>query len=228
VILAVRARLHGEDAQAGFSLPELIAASFVSLLMLTLVGAMFTQITRLSANAQSTKTATGIASTVMNEVAGVVRQATQVTTAAGTTQGGVVAGSTASTLVVDTYGGATVTPGQSAIAPTQVTFSVNGAGYLVEQRAVGVLTGGYYGFATGAPTSRAVNGATGLTVGYGYLAGTATVTPATTGLTAAQAATITAVTVTVTAPNTVSTGSDPIQLVNRVTMPNIAIVNGGS
>jgi hypothetical protein len=227
MIRTVRARLHGDDHDAGFSLVELIAASFISLLMLTLVGTMFVQITRLSANAQSTKTATGVASTVMNEVAGVVRQGTQVATAAGATEGGVILGSTSSTLIVDSYAGAFVTPGQATVAPTRVTFSVNGSGYLVEQRVAGALAGGYYGFA-GTATSRTVNGATGLTLQYTYLAGATTVTPAGTGLTAAQAATVTAVTVTVTAPNTVSTGSDPVQLINQVTMPNIAIVNGGS
>lgn len=227
MIRAIRARMHRNDPDAGFSLVELLVASFVSLLMLSLIGVMFAQITRLSANAQSTKTATGVASTVMTEVAGVVRQATQVTTAAGVTEGGVVLGSTSSTLIVDTYAGATVTPGLASIVPTQVTFTVNGSGNLLEQRVLGALAGGYYGF-SGTSTTRTVNGATGLTVGYVYLAGSTPVTSASTGLTAAQAATVTAVTVTVTASNTVSTGSDPVQLVNQVTMPNIAIVNGGS
>jgi Tfp pilus assembly protein PilW len=227
VIRAIRSRARGGDAQAGLSLVELLVASFISLLMLSLVGAMFVQITNLTANAQATKTATGVASTVMTEVAGVVRQGTQVTTAAGAIEGGVILGSTSDALIIDSFVDATVAAGQPTIAPTQVTLSVNSSGYLVEQRVAGTLSGGYYGF-TSTPTSRTVNGASGLTVQYTYLAGSATVTPSSTGLTAAQAATVTAVTVTVTAVNTVSTGSDPVQLINQVTMPNIAIANGGS
>ena len=57
--------------------------------------------------------------------------------------------------------------------------------------------------------------------------GGAAIVPGSTGLSQAQALSVAAVTVTVTVANTLSSGDDPVQLVNQVTMPNIAIVNGG-
>jgi Tfp pilus assembly protein PilW len=228
---AVRARAAEERAEAGITLVELIVASFITLMMLTIIGTMFIQIAKLGANAQSTKNATGVAWTVMNELAAVVRQGTQVDTSSTVTEGAVVAGSSPTSLVIDTYADAAVVGAQPTIAPTQVTFSVNGAGYLTEKRVGGVLRSGYYDFtATTTATSRVVNGPI-LTTGtdsdalFVYYAGTARLAPGSTGLTAAQASQVTAVGLNVTVANT---SSDPVRLVNTITMPNIAIVNGGS
>jgi hypothetical protein len=51
--------------------------------------------------------------------------------------------------------------------------------------------------------------------------------PAAGGLSQTQALSVASVSVTVTVRNTLSSGEDPVQLVNQVTMPNIAILNGG-
>lgn len=232
MIRAIRARAVREGSDAGLSLIELLAASFISLLMLTLVGGMFVQITRLTANGQSTKNATGIAWTVTNELSNVIRQGTQVATSGTATEGAVIAGSTSTSLILDAYADSTVTAGQATIAPTRVTFTVNASGYLVEQRVVGTLSGGYYGF-TGTGVTRTVNGpilttGTGANALFVYSAGSTTITPGGTGLTAAQASSITAVTINVSVANTIATGSDVVQLTNTITMPNVAIVNGGS
>lgn len=222
-----------DTSDAGVSLVELLVASTISVLLLTLIGAMFIQITKATSDGRTTRSSTGVAWTVLDEISRVVRQGTQVMTSATATEGAVLAGSTPTSLTIDTNSNATVTAGQAAIAPTRVTFSVNASGYLVEQRTAAVLTSGYFAF-TATPTTRIVNGPI-LTTGTGtdalFVYSDADgdpIVPATTGLTAAQAAQVTSVTVNVAVANTLSTGSAPVRLTNQITMPNIAIVNGGS
>lgn len=236
MIAAIHARVVREDSDGGMSLIELLVASFISLLMLGLVGTMFVEITKLTANGQSTKNATGVAWTVLNELSSVIRQGTQVPTSATVTEGAVIAGSTPTTLILDANANAAVAPGQAAIAPIRVTFTVDASGNLVEQRLVGTMTGGYYAF-TGATTSRTVNGPI-LTTGTGtnalfvyYTGSSSALTPVTLGsggLTSAQAAQVISVGLNVTVANTISTGSDPVVLTDQVMFPNVAIVNGGN
>jgi Tfp pilus assembly protein PilW len=229
----------------GISLVELLVATVITTMLLSLVAAMFIQITKVTGDGRSTQKATGIASTVMTEVAGVVRQATQVATSSSATEGAVVggvdsvcagaSGSTPSCLIVDTYSNVTVAPGQSDVAPVRVVFSVDAAGNLLEKRYAGVLASGYYGFSTSpVASSRTVGGPVDVTAGgtdalfvYWDTAGNQVV-PGAAGLTAAQAATVTDVTVNVSVGNPLSRGADPVLLSNRIAMPNVAIVNGGS
>jgi hypothetical protein len=232
-------------ADEGISVVELLVATVVSTMLLSLVAAMFVQITRVTGDGQSTQKATGIASTVMTEVAGVVRQATQVATSSTATEGAVVggvssvcagaSGSTSTCLIVDTYSNVTVAPSQQGVAPVRVVFSVSGTGNLVEKRYNAVLAGGYYGFATSPVLStRTVGGpvdvtGTGTSALFVYWDASGTqVDPGAGGLTAAQAATVTDVTVNVSVTNPLSRGADPVLLSNRIAMPNVAIVNGGS
>jgi Tfp pilus assembly protein PilW len=235
VIRVIRGRAV-RDGDSGLGLIELLAATFISLLMLTLVGGMFVQITKLTANGQSTKNALGVAWIAMNELAGVTRQATEVATSTTKVEGGVIAGSTPTTLILDTYDRASVVVGQAAVVPSRVTFSVDPAGKLMEQRVLGVLTGGYYAF-TGAGTSSAIVGpilttATGTDALFVYYTGSgdslAALTPGSAGLTSAEAAQVTTVGITVTVANSTSAGSDPVRLANQITMPNVAISNGGN
>lgn len=236
-------RRTGHDE--GISIIELLVATVVTTMLLSLVAAMFIQITKVTGDGQSTQKSTGTAATVMTEVAGVVRQATPVSTSSSTTEGAVVggvnsvcagaSGSTPTCLIVDTYSNVTVAPGQADVAPVRVVFSVNGAGNLLEQRYPAALASGYYGFtAASVPTSRTVGGpvdttGTGTNALFVYWdAAGDQVVPGSTGLTAAQATTVTDVTVNVTVANPLSRGADPVLLSNRIVMPNVAIVNGGS
>lgn len=230
-----RVRQHDEDPEAGLSMVELIVASTVGLLLLSLMASMFVQISRTVADAERTKTATGVAWNVADEITRVVRQGTRVSTAASMTEGAVVAGSTPTALLIDSNVDSTILPSQAVIAPTRVAFSVNAAGYLVEKRRPSTLTGGYFAF--GAETSRTVNGpvstaGTGTDALFVYWTGPndapVQVVPSSGGLTAAQAIQVNAVTVNVTVDNVLSTGSDPVRLTNKVTMPNIAVVTGGN
>lgn len=231
---SLRSRLSAEDGDSGIALIELVVAMSITLLMLTLIARMFAQVTHVTGDGQSTRAATGIAATAVDEVTRVVRQGGRVATSATSVEGAVLAGSTSTSLSIDSFVDATVGPSQPAIAPTRVIFSVDGANSLTEQRFAGTVANGYTSFSTSA-TSRTVNGpivttgaATPPLFAYSDKTG-APVVPSGTGLTSAQALSVTAVTVTVTVPNAVSygNGSDPVQITNEVTMPNIAIVNGG-
>lgn len=258
-------RRKSRGADEGISVVELLVASVVSIMLLSLIAAMFMQITRVTGDGQSTQKASGTASTVMTEVAGVVRQATQVATSSTTTEGAVVggvsnvcagaSGSTSTCLIVDTYSNVTVAPSQQSVAPVRVVFSVNGSGNLLETRYNAVSAGGYYGFATaqilstrtvGGPVDTTGTTTTAITApcsSDGTQTGTGSgtnalfvycdasgneVVPGAAGLSAAQAATVTAVRVNVVVTNQLSRGADPVFLSNRIAMPNVAIVNGGS
>ena len=236
MIRAIRSRVLSEGVDTGITLIELLVASVISVIMLGLVGSMFIEITRLTANSQSTKNATAVAWTVLNEISDVSRQGTPVATSASVTEGAVIAGSTSTSLMLDSNVNATVAPGQATIAPTRVTFTVDGSGNLVEQRLVGTMTGGYYAF-TGTPTSRTVNGpiqttGTGTNALFVYYTGTAAslvpITPAAAGLTSAQAAQVISVGINISVANSISSGPDPVVLTDQVMFPNVAIVNGGN
>lgn len=229
----------------GITLIEVLVASVIGTLLLSLAATMFVQITNVTGDGQRTQKATGIASTAMTELSGVIRQATQVTTSSTTTEGAVVgsvnslcAGATGSTptcLIVDTYSNVTIAPSQPGVAPVRVVFSVDASRNLLEKRYVAVLTNGYYGFTT-APLSstRTVTGpvdvsGTGTNALFVYWDGAGNqVVAGSAGLTAAQAAIVTDVTVNVAVANPLSRRSDSVLLSNRITMPNVAIVNGGS
>ncbi|MGT2425925.1 hypothetical protein [Amnibacterium kyonggiense] len=230
MIAALRRRLRHDPADRGIALIELIVSMVVTLIMLTLIARMFAQVTHSASDNQSTRAGIGIAGTAMDEITRVVRQGTRVSTSQTATEGAVVAGSTASSLSIDSFVDATVTPGLAAIAPTRVVFSVDGSGSLIEQRYAGTVANGYVTF-SGSGTSRTVNGpidTSGSTPLFAYADGSGTaVVPGATGLTSAQALSVASVTVTVTVDNQLSSGNDPVQLTNEVTMPNIAILNGG-
>ncbi|MBW4042756.1 MAG: hypothetical protein HIU86_11655 [Acidobacteria bacterium] len=232
-IASLRSRLTRGRGDDGIALIELIVSMVITLIMLTLIGRMFAQVTHAAGDNQSTRAATGVAATVADEITRVVRQGVLVTTSSTTKEGAVIAGSTATSLNIDSAVDATVTPGQAAIAPTRVVFSVDGSGSLVEQRFAGTVTSGSVTFASSPTSSRTVNGpilTTGASVPalFAYTDGSGNaVLPSSGGLTAAQASSVAAVTVTVTVANSLSTGSDPVQITNEVTMPNIAIANGG-
>ena len=201
----------------------------ITLVMLTLIARMYAQVTHAAGDNQSTRSGIGIAGTSMDEITRVVRQGARISTSATGFEGAVIAGSTGMTLSVDSYVDATVVGGQAAVAPTRVVFSVDGSGSLREDRYAGTVANGYVTFSASA-VSRTVDGplvTTGAPL-FAYADSTGTpIVPGATGLTQTQALSVASVTVTVTVRNVLSTGDDPVQLVNQVTMPNIAILNGG-
>jgi Tfp pilus assembly protein PilW len=227
----VRARMVRDGSESGVSLVELLVAMAITLLMLALISRMFAQVMRATSENQSTRAATGIAATVMDEITRVVRQGTQVATSSTVTEGAVLQGSNGTSLSIDTYVDAAVAAGQATIAPMRVTFTVDAAGNVVEQRYSSVMTTGYAVFAGSATSTRVVNGPVLTTASpamFTYSDGSGTaVVPGATGLSSTQAATVATVTVTITVANSLATGPSPVQLTNQVTMPNIAIVNGG-
>jgi type II secretory pathway pseudopilin PulG len=227
----LRARLAREEGESGVALVELMVSMVVMLIMLTLIARMFTQVMFAADDNVTTRSGVGVASTVIDEVTRVVRQGARVSTSQTTSEGAVLAGSTATSLSVDSFVDAIVAPGQAAISPTRVVFSVDGSGNLVEQRYAGTVSGGYTTFSSTA-TSRTVNGpittAAPAAPLFAYRDGSgAAVVPGSSGLTSAQAIAVASVVVTVTVKNALSRGDDPVVITNEVTMPNIAILNGG-
>lgn len=230
--VGIRARLRAESRDGGIALVELIVSMVVMLIVLGLIARMFAQVTHAAGDNQQTRAGIGIAGTVIDEVTRVVRQGTRVSTSQSASEGAVIAGSTASSLTIDSSVDAVIAPGQAAVAATRVVFSVDASGALVEQRYAGTVANGYTSFSSTPTTTRTINGpimtAAGTAPLFAYADKTGTaVVPAAGGLTASQAINVATVTVTVTVANQLSTGNDPVQLTNRVTMPNIAILNGG-
>ena len=227
----IRRRFRHRSDDDGIALIELIVSMVVTLIMLTLIARMFAQVTNAAGDNQHTRAGIGVAGTAMDEITRVIRQGARVSTSSTTTEGAVLAGSTGTALSIDSYVDATIVGGQSAVAPTRVAFSVDGSGNLNETRYAGSVSNGYVSFSSTA-VNRIVNGpvltSSGSTTLFAYTDGDgAAVVPGSSGLTQAQALSVAAVTVTVTVTNVLSSGSDPVQIVNQVTMPNIAIVNGG-
>jgi type II secretory pathway pseudopilin PulG len=223
-------RRSGRDDE-GIALIELIVSMVVMLIMLTLIARMFAQVTNAADDNQHTRSGIGIAGTAMDEITRVIRQGARVNTSVTATEGAVLAGSTSTSLSIDSYVDSTIVAGQAAVAPTRVVLSVDASGNLNEARYAGTVTNGYVSFSS-TSVDHIGNGpiltASGTTPLFAYTDGDgAAIVPGSSGLSQAQALRVAAVTVSVTVTNALSSGDDPVQLVNQVTMPNIAIVNGG-
>ena len=209
----------------GMSLVELMVAMLVTGIVLAILGNLFVQVTSAATAANTARASVGTASTAMNAMAKVIRQASPNAIAASTTPDPAVVSGTANALTVYSY----VDTSATAPAPTKVTYTVNSANYLVETRVAAVASGSYWGF-TGATSTRTIAGpltTTGPMFAYQDATG-ATLPIAAGGLTAAQRAQVVAVAITVTVPNTVRGGSDPIVLTNTVVLQNVALAQGGN
>ena len=217
--IARRLRIAGRS-QAGMSLAELLVAMFITGILMTLVGTMFVNIARVTTNSNASTSRSGIAGNVMDEISKVVRTATNNPVTGGTSDPAIVSGTTAALTLYSYVDADPLNP-----APTKVTFRVDAAGTLFEDRITATASGSYWVF-TGTAKTRNLGGVvqtlTGTDALFIYYDDTNTViTPGGTGLTLAQRALVASVQVTVRVTNTLTTGADPIILINTVGMPNL-------
>lgn len=220
---AVTRLRHRDD---GVTLVELLVAMSVTAVVLAMIGGLFIAVTKITRDGLSARSAVGTAANAMSEIRRVIREAAPNPVSDGTTTPAVAAGGTSSSLTVISY----IDTSTTNYAPTKVAFSVNAAGYLIEQRTPAAQSNGYWTF-LGTTTSVTLAGPL-VTTGaaaplFAYLdSDKDPVTPAAGGLTAVQASTVFAVAVTTTVANTSSGVSDPVVLSNTVGLLNVALAAG--
>lgn len=214
----MRARLRhvlGGGADVGISLTELVVVMMVTSLVLTLMGGFFINIVGAVTVAQKSREGVGSASNALDEVAKVVRSGAAIQTATDPIPA-VGVGSTGTAMTVISYADA-----DSALpAPAMVTFSLNAAGDLVEQRVAGVNTSGYWAF-TGTTTRRTFTGPFSSAAGFFVYrdAGGTQIAPTS----AALAVRVTQVEVTFTVPHQGRGGDDPVTVTTTALMPNLGL-----
>ena len=189
MIRRIRRSVHRRD-DAGLTLSELMVAMMITALALAIMGGFFANMTRAIVVGRTTRTATSLATSAVDELGKVLRAAANVQTASGLSPA-VAVGSTGTHLVVLSY----VDTSATDPAPSMVDFSINAAGYLVEKRTAGVLNSSNWAF-TGTTTTRTFPGPFSAAPSlFTYLDGTAPLALAGTGLSSAQVSDVSAVTV---------------------------------
>ncbi|MCU1579257.1 MAG: hypothetical protein JWP19_1461 [Rhodoglobus sp.] len=219
--------VRGLRSQDGMSITELIVSIFVTSIVLTIVGALFVNVVRVTSNANATTTRSSTAANVMNEISTVIRPATKNAIAnSDTADPAIVAGTPLSLTIYSLVDTAPDGP-----APSKVSFSIDGSGNVAESRVLGTLSSGYWVFSAAATTRSLpgpVQSLTGTNALFVYLdSANAVVTPGSTGLTLAQRASITSIKVTVSIANQPTTGNDPITIIDTFGMPNLKITGSG-
>jgi hypothetical protein len=232
MIARLRTRLEGQDPEGGLTLAELMVASFLTLLILVMVGTMFANTAQLTASANQNRNSTSAASNMQNEFRNVIGLAAQIPVSGSSVPLPPISLTTlptASSLVIYAL---IDTTDPANPAPTRVTFTVNAAGTLVESRCVAKLTSGYWTFTSCASTStRKLGGAITAPTGsqlplFTYLDGNDTVLPLSAGsLPAASAKLVASITVSV---KVLAPGAKtaPVYLSSTIGMPNIGLQQG--
>lgn len=216
---ALRTRLSHRAGDAGASLTELLVTMFVSGIVLAIVGTMFVNVARITTNSNASTQRNSIAGNIMSELSKVIRTASTNPTS-GTPDPAIISG-TGTALTLYSY----VDANPASPAPTKVGFRIDAQGQVIEDRWTASISNSYWVF-TGSPTSRPLGGpvTTAAAPLFSYIeADGDVITVASSGLTAAQRATVASVRVNVTLDNTLTTGADPIIVVNTVGMPNLKL-----
>jgi hypothetical protein len=207
---------------------ELLVASALTLVIMTMVGTMFIQTTRITASSNQTRNSTAIAGNVANAISGVLRVATPLAKAnTALADPPIVAGEQDSLTVYSLTNADPANP-----APLKVTFTLDD-GVLTETRCPAQASSIYWTFpsCTGVTTER--------TITEGLLAGDDADAPLFTyldvnddpiavgdgALTLAQRRAVVAVRVSVTAQATGAT-TDPVVIQNTVVLRNLGLELG--
>jgi Tfp pilus assembly protein PilW len=212
------ARFRSDD---GFSITELVVTIFVTLILMSIVAALFINVVKVTSNANATTARSSTAANVMNEISTIIRPATNNPIVNNDTPDPAIVDGTPLSLSIYSMVDAVA----DSPAPTKVSLSIDSQGYLVETRVAGSLSSGYWVF-TATPTTRRLPGPlqslTGTNALFVYKdALNADVTPGSTGLTLAQRRSIVSIKVTVSFANQPTTGADAITIINTFGMPNL-------
>lgn len=229
---ALRRRLDpAAQAEAGVTLVELIVVMFITSIVLAIVGSMFINVANVTSNANGTNTRNAIAANVVNAMTKVISTASNNAVSGQDDPDPAIVVGTATTLTIITY----VDTSPTNPTPTRVTYRVDSAGQVFEDRVASVVSGSFFVF-TGATTSRPLGGPVVSSGLFTYLnkAGDP-VTPGANGLTYAQRNTVASIRLNVVIANSTTTGSatgtggnDPVQITNTVGMPNLILTGTDS
>jgi len=211
------------------SLVELMVTVFIAGILLAIVGSFFINVARVTANSNSTTSRSSVAANIMDAVSKVIRTASNNPIATSEDPDPAVVAATATGLTIISY----VDTNATTPSPTKVTYRVDASGNLIEDRYASTATNNYWVFGTTA-ASRTVGGPiltpTGTNALFVYLDGDNQVIvaagPIVNGnatLTLEQRESVASIKVSIQIANTLTTGSDPILLVNTVGMPNLRL-----
>jgi len=229
---ALRRRLDpAAKAEAGVSLVELIVVMFITSIVLAIVGSMFINVANVTSNANGTNTRNAVAANVMNAMTKVISTASNNAVSGQDDPDPAIVSGTASALTIISY----VDTSPTNPMPTRVTYRVDSAGQVFEDRVAGVVSGSFFVF-TGATTSRPLGGPIVSSGLFTYLNKVGdVVTPGATGLSYAQRNTVASIRLNVVIANTTTTGTatgtngnDPVQITNTVGMPNLILTGTDS
>lgn len=228
MIARLTRRLSAQDAESGLSLTELLVASFLTLLIMAMVGTMFANTAQITSTATQNRNSTSVASNIQTELRTVIGLAVQVPVNGSNVPLPAVSSGTNGKLVI--YSLINVTDPTNP-APTRVTLD-SGSGSLVETRCVAKSASGFWSFSSCASTSTRMLGGV-ITAPSGSQLPLFTYLDATGGTLALSAGALPAASLPLVASIMVSvkvlaTGSKtpPVYLSSNVGMPNIGLQQG--
>jgi hypothetical protein len=231
MIRALRNRIvarRGAAADEGVTLTELLVAASLSLLVLTMVAAMFIQTAQMTASATQNRNSTTVASTAAADIANVIRLATTIQVKNSVVPLPAIVSGTGSTLSVYSL----VDTTSANPAPSLVTFDGTGA-ELKETRCPGTLAGGFWTFSGCTTSTRNLGGsiiapASGESPLFSYRAGDSTPIALVSGsLPAASLPNVASIVVSIKI-QAVGSHTGPAYLTSAVGMPNVGLDQGGS
>jgi prepilin-type N-terminal cleavage/methylation domain-containing protein len=228
---AIRTARTVRDDQRGLSLPELIVAIMVTLVLLGMVFTFFLIGSRTIASTRSASLDSGVASNMMNEISRVIRSGTPHPVVGQPINDPPFLAATRESFTIYSFVDTPVT----AVRPIIVQFSLDANRNLIEKRwAASGTSGDFFTFAASpgvppvtAPTStRRLGGPVALTATgqpqlFTFLSASGAMTMPTAGIAPADLPSIVSVQVDVRVNTATGTVSIPIEMRNVVLLPNL-------
>lgn len=212
-----------DSRDAGVTLPELLVTMMLLGLLSAIALALVTSVTRSFTDERAATDNTMVASNGMNELTRVVRSGTALELPGVATQAPVFLDARPMTAVLYVY----IDADSAAPRPMKVQFTIDGQGRLRETRWLATSTDAPWTFATSAQPTRTVATSVSTTAGalfrYFDAEGHELVVPVTGALTAAQREEIAAVRISLTVQSSASGRTEPVELRNTVSLPNLGI-----
>jgi Tfp pilus assembly protein PilW len=212
-------------AEEGMSLTELLVAMFLTAIVMGLVSNMFINVAEVTTNSNSTNRKSSAAANMMDATSEVIRStANNPVAASNIPDPGVISASNKALTVMSFVDTVAKSP-----VPTKVGYRVDTNGMLIEDRWATTSTQAPWVFAATA-TSRTLGGPiltpSGTSALFTYIEadGTAFTLADNATLGETDRRDIASIRVTITIANQLTTGSDPIVVMNTVGMPNLNLL----